>query len=120
MTLRHHPFEIGFTGRLEWGGLFLDFGAGLVNDPLSWEVNPTGDTPIAPVDDQFRWLVGATPFIQLNWSPSPVYKLFLAVAADIYFNESPSFVKRLNGDEMIVMDPFSVRPHLQIGVAFYI
>lgn len=120
MTLRHHPFELGFSARFEMGRLYLDIGAGIVNDPLTWKVSSVGAARIAPMADRFRWLVGASPFVRASWSPLSVFKLYLALAADIYFNESPSYVERVNGDEAIIVDPFTVRPHCQLGVIFFL
>jgi hypothetical protein len=120
MTLRHHPFELGFFARFELGRLFLDLGAGIVNDPLTWEVSSSGVSRIAPMADRFRWLVGASPFVRASWSPLSMFKLYLALAVDVYFNESPSYVERVNGDKAIVVDPFTARPQCQLGFIFFL
>ena len=120
MTLRPHPFELGFFARFEWGPFFLDLGAGLINDALTWRISPADSSETAPTADQFRWLVGASPFVQVSWSPLRMVKLTLAAAADIYFNESRSFVERANGEKTTVVDPFHARPHFQAGITFFI
>jgi hypothetical protein len=120
MKLRHHPFEIGFSRRFELGSLYLDLGAAVINDPLTWQVKPADTSRVAAAGDRFRWLVGVTPFVQLSWLPLRVFKLYLAIAADIYFNESRSFVERTNGDKAAVVDPFKARPQLQLGAVFFL
>lgn len=120
MTLRHHPFEVGLSRRFESGSLYLDFGASLVNDPLTWRVTGFDTSRVAAEKDRFRWLIGVSPFVQLNWLPSRVFKFDIALATDIYFNESRSFVERNNGDRITVVDPYRVRPQVRLGVIFFL
>ena len=98
----------------------IDLGIALVNVPLKWSVKSKEAFSIAPLGDTFRWLVAASPFVQLSWSPANVYKFYLAVGTDIFFNERLSFVERADGDRAVVVDPFGVRPHLQAGAVFYL
>ncbi|MBN2529067.1 MAG: hypothetical protein JXR76_21940 [Deltaproteobacteria bacterium] len=120
MTLRHHPFEVGLSRRFESGSLYLDLGAALVNDPLTWQVTDFDASRVAAEKDRFRWLIGVSPFVQLNWLPSSVFKFNVSLAADIYFNESPSYVERNNGDRTTVMNPYRVRPQVRLGVIFFL
>jgi hypothetical protein len=120
MALRHHPFEVGLSRRFESGSLYLDLGAALVNDPLTWQVTDFNTSRVAAEKDRFRWLIGVSPFVELNWLPSSVFKFNIALAADIYFNESRSFVERNNGDRTTVVDPYRVRPQVRLGVIFFL
>jgi hypothetical protein len=120
MALRHHPFEVGLSRRFESGSLYVDLGAALVNDPLTWQVTDFNTARIAAEKDRFRWLIGVSPFVQLNWLPSSVFKFNIALATDVYFNESRSFVERNNGDRITVVNPYRVRPQVRLGVIFFL
>ncbi len=120
MTLRHHPFEAGVAWRFGRGSLFWDMGAGIVTDPLTWGVDPVDDSRIAPTRSRSRWLVGAAPFVRAGWSPIDLFKLYLAAGVDVYFNESPSYVERMDGGRAVVVDPFDARAQIRLGVVFFL
>ncbi|MCP4601149.1 MAG: hypothetical protein GY847_11595 [Proteobacteria bacterium] len=119
MELRPHPFEVGFAGRIKFKNFYVDIGAAILNDLLSWSVRSKIGDKIEPMEGTFRWLVAASPFAKLSWSPSNTYKLYFSIGADAYFNETPSTVKRTNGDKETVVDPMHVKLYLQIGAMFF-
>ncbi|MDD5307285.1 MAG: hypothetical protein PHU25_08185 [Deltaproteobacteria bacterium] len=113
-----HPFEVGAFLRLGPSKVAVDLGIALVNDPLTWSLR-TKDVSVRPERNRFRWLVAACPSVTVGWAPYGIYRFFLTVSADIYFNESPSVVEASERDVKVI-DPLDVRPTVLAGVAFVI
>jgi hypothetical protein len=114
MTLQPHPFEIGVAVRWAWDAWRLGLGVALLNDPVTWSVLPKQDTVHAE-SPQWRWLVGLSPGIAVSWSPYGSYAFFVSLGAEAYFNDGPSVVDTGAG-QMGVVEPWPVRPYLQVGV----
>lgn len=116
LTVSPHPIELGLTGRFRLGDWYLDAGVGLMVDVVTIDVTALEDDVLARSIDH-RWLFGATPSLAFGRNLGRVAAIYLAVSADVMFNEQWYAVETPEGTQT-VLEPWNVRPVFQLGTLF--
>jgi len=116
VDLSPHPMEAGLAGRFELGDWYVEAAVGLVVDVVTVEVTAAEDDVIAR-SVEHRWLVGAFPSLGLGRSLGTIASIYLAVSADVLFNEHWYAVETDDGNQT-VLRPWNVRPMLRLGALF--
>ena len=120
LTLRYHPFAIGLFARFRRGKFYLDGGAAVTIDRLTWAATFSDDGRYSLTGDPFRWLVAVSPIVRFGWAVAEAYSLTLAVGAEVYLNESPSYIELTDGSRWTIVDPLDVRPFFYAGIQFHL
>jgi hypothetical protein len=111
-----HPMEIGLAGRFHLGDWYIEAGAGLVVDVVTIDVTALEDDVMARSVDH-RWLFGAVPSLAVGRNLGRIASIYLAVSADVLFNEHWYAVDTPEGTQT-VLRPWNVRPLFRLGAMF--
>jgi hypothetical protein len=116
LDVHPHPFELGVTGRFPIGDWYVDTGVGLLVDVVTVDVIALEDEVLVRRVDR-RWLFGATPSVGVGRRLGRILAIYLAVGADVLFNEQWYAVETPEGNQT-VLKPFTVRPIFRLGTLF--
>lgn len=116
LTVSPHPMELGLTGRFHLGDWYIDAGVGLMVDVVSVDVTAL-EEEVMTRSVEHRWLFGATPSLALGRTLGRVASIYLAVSADVMFNEQWYAVETPDGSQT-VLEPWNVRPVFRLGTLF--
>jgi hypothetical protein len=111
-----HPMEAGLAGRFHLGEWYIEAAAGVVVDVVTVEVTARDDDVMTRSIDH-RWLVGATPSLGVGRSLGKIASIYLAVSADVLFNEH-WYAVETDGGTRTVLRPWNVRPVFRLGALF--
>lgn len=111
-----HPVEIGLAGRFPLGDWYLEAGVGVMVDVVTVDVAALEDNVITRSVNH-HWLFGATPSLTLARNLGRIASIYLAVGADVLFNEQWYGVETPEGTRT-VLRPWSVRPVFRLGALF--
>jgi hypothetical protein len=113
---RLHPFEIGAAVRWYMKSWSVDIGAAFLADLVVTKVT-SADEQIEAKNPQNLWLFGIAPVLRIGWWPRPFATVFFSVSLDTIFNQ-PEYGIETQSEFMTIIEPWKVRPFLQIGAAF--
>lgn len=111
-----HPIELGLAGRFHLGDWYIEAAAGLMVDVVTVDVTALEDQ-VMTRSVEHRWLFGATPSLALGRALGKIASIYLAVSADVLFNEHWYAVDTPEGTQT-VLRPWTVRPVFRLGALF--
>jgi hypothetical protein len=111
-----HPMELGAAGRFHLGDWYVEAAVGLMVDVVTVDVTALEDQVLTR-SVEHRWLFGATPSLSLGRALGRIASIYLAVSADVLFNEHWYAVETPDGTQT-VLRPWTVRPVFRLGALF--